>query len=590
LQAVLFDWDGTLVDSAQASYRCYVRLFSHYGIRFDEESFERTYSPNWHRTYEQLGLPRAVWEEADRRWLEHYSGEETSLLPGARETLERVRQAGLRVALVTSGDRQRVSGELARLGLTGAFEVTTCADDAPQRKPHPASLLLTLDRMGRAPSAAAYVGDSPEDVEMARAAGAYAVGVFGGFPNRGALEAAEPDLLVSDLVAATDLLLGGSAGPAAPPPSARPPGVPLVDLRAHHQRLRPEIDAAVARVLDSGRFIGGEECEALEREFAAYCGVAHAYGVANGTDALALALRALGIGPGDDVLVPDFTFVGTAEAVLLAGARPVLVDVDPATFTMDPARTEEAITPRTRAVIPVHLYGHPADMNAFGEIARRRGLFLIEDAAQAHGAEIAGRRVGSFGHLACFSFYPSKNLGALGDAGMVVSDDGDLLRRLRQIANHGAGEHKYDNVVPGTNSRLDALQAAVLRIKLRQLDGWNRERRERAVAYDRELAGLGGLALPREAPGMRSSWYLYTVRTPRRDALRAHLLTQGIETAVHYPRPLHLQPALSGAAPARDLSVSERLAGEVLSLPLFPELPFESLRRVGSAIRTFEPV
>ena len=364
--------------------------------------------------------------------------------------------------------------------------------------------------------------------------------------------------------------------------------VPMVDLKAQLERIRPEVDAAVARVLDSTRFIGGDECALLEQEFAAYCGAAHACGVANGTDALILALRAYGVGPGDEVVTVANTFIATGEAILLNGASPVFVDVDEHTFTMDPGLLERAISPRTKVILPVHLYGHPADMTAICEIACRHGLPVLEDAAQAHGASWRDTRAGHLGHAACFSFYPGKNLGAFGDAGMVTSGDAKWLGLVRQMANHGAGENRYDNVVLGTNSRLDALQAAILRVKLRHLDAWNEERRERVGAYDQALADLPGLVLPREKSGARSAWHLYTIRVAERDALREHLAAKGIATAVHYPRPIHLQPAMAPAGgKAGDLPVSERLSREVLSLPLYPELPLESVKGIAHEVRAF---
>lgn len=364
--------------------------------------------------------------------------------------------------------------------------------------------------------------------------------------------------------------------------------VPMVDLRAQLDRIRPEVDAVVARVLDSTRFIGGDECARLEEEFAAYCGAAHACGVANGTDALVLALRAYGVGRGDEVVTVANTFIATGEAILLNGARPVFVDVDERTFTLDPSHLERAITPRTKVILPVHLYGHPADMTAIGAIAERHGLPVLEDAAQAHGASWQGKRAGRLGHAACFSFYPGKNLGAFGDAGMVTSSDPAWLGRVRQMANHGAGENRYDNVVLGTNSRLDALQAAILRVKLRHLDTWNEERRTRVRAYDEALEGLPGVVRPREAAGARSSWHLYTIRVAERDVLQQHLAAKGVATAIHYPRPIHLQPAMAdaGGKPG-DLPVSERLSREVLCLPLYPELPLASLKRIADEIRTF---
>jgi dTDP-4-amino-4,6-dideoxygalactose transaminase len=364
--------------------------------------------------------------------------------------------------------------------------------------------------------------------------------------------------------------------------------VPFVDLRAQLARIRSEVDAAVAGVLASGAFVGGDEVRGLEREFAAFCGAAHACAVANGTDALHLALRAYGVGPEDEVVTVANTFIATGEAILLAGAKPVFVDVEPASHTMDPAKLEAAITSRTRLILPVHLYGHPADMTAIGEVAERHGLPVLEDAAQAHGAEWRGRRAGALGHAACFSFYPTKNLGAFGDAGMVTSSDAEFIGRVRQIANHGAGTHRYDNVVLGTNSRLDALQAAVLRVKLRHLPRWNAERRERAAAYSRALEDAPGIVLPREREGARSAWHLYTVRLAERDAAAAHLQANGIGTAIHYPRPIHLQPALAvaGGRPG-DLPVSEQLSREVLCLPLYPELPLADVERVAGEVRSF---
>lgn len=360
----------------------------------------------------------------------------------------------------------------------------------------------------------------------------------------------------------------------------------MVDLRAQYARIREAVDAGLARVVASTQFIGGEECRLFEAEFAAYCGARHAIGVANGTDALTVALRAYGVGPGDEVVTVANTFIATGEAILLNGARPVFVDVDEASFTMDPAGLERAITPRTKVILPVHLYGHPANMEAILAVAERHGLPVLEDAAQAHGAEIGGRRAGSLGHAACFSFYPGKNLGAYGDAGMVTTSDADFAARVRQIANHGGGATKYDNVVVGTNSRLDALQAVVLRAKLPHLERWTAERLERAMAYTRLLEGVPGLVLPREQAWGRSAWHLYTLRGRDRDGLAAHLQARGIATAVHYPRPIHLQPAMAAAGgQPGDLPVSERLSREVLQVPLYPELPFESIERVAREIK-----
>jgi dTDP-4-amino-4,6-dideoxygalactose transaminase len=363
-------------------------------------------------------------------------------------------------------------------------------------------------------------------------------------------------------------------------------GVPMVDLKAQYARIRDEVDAAVLRVIASAQFIGGEDCRLLEQEFARYCGAAHACGVANGTDALTLAMRAFGVEPGDEVVTVANTFIATGEAIFLNGARPVFVDVDPVTFTMDPSALEGAITARTKLIVPVHLYGHPADMPAIVGVAARHGLPVLEDAAQAHGAEVSGRRAGSLSQAATFSFYPGKNMGAYGDAGMVTSNDAGFIARVRQLANHGGGANKYDNVVVGTNSRLDTLQAAVLRVKLRHLDAWNRERRERVTAYARALEGARDVVAPRERDGFRSAWHLYTVRAADRDGLQARLRAEGIATAVHYPRPIHLQPAMAPAGgKVGDLPVSERLSREVLSLPLYPELPLETVARIAALVR-----
>jgi dTDP-4-amino-4,6-dideoxygalactose transaminase len=368
--------------------------------------------------------------------------------------------------------------------------------------------------------------------------------------------------------------------------SPRP--IPIIDLKAQFATIRQELEDAVGRVLASGGYIGGAEVAEFEREFAAFCGASHACAVGNGTDALQLALRAYGVSPGDEVITVSNTFIATGEAILLAGARPVFVDVDETTHTMDPARVEQAITPLTRAIVPVHLYGHPADMDAIGEIAARHRIPVLEDAAQAHGALWRGRRAGSLGHAACFSFYPTKNLGACGDAGMVTSSDAAFVARVRQIANHGAGSHRYDNVVLGTNSRLDALQAAILRVKLRHLERWNAERSGIAALYSQALQDVPGVSLPVEREAARSSWHLYTIRAADRDALAAHLQSRSIGTAVHYPRPIHLQPAMAAAGGTRTaLPVSERLAREVLCLPLYAELSREDAQRVAAEVRAF---
>ncbi|NPV09864.1 MAG: DegT/DnrJ/EryC1/StrS family aminotransferase [Anaerolineae bacterium] len=351
--------------------------------------------------------------------------------------------------------------------------------------------------------------------------------------------------------------------------------MPLVDLRAQYLAIRDEIDAAIQSVLDSTRFIGGPELASFEAEFAAYCEAEHCVGVSSGTSALSLALDACGVGPGDEVVTTTHTFVATAEAIAHAGATPVLVDVDAATGTISPQQVELALTGRTRAILPVHLYGHPADLAPLLELCRRYDLFLIEDAAQAHGARYGGRRVGSQGHLACFSFYPGKNLGAYGDAGAVVTSDANLAERVRMMADHGRlPGSKYEHARVGSNQRMDALQAAILRVKLRHLDGWNALRRARADQYDRLFAGSEAQPLRRPSWG-ESVYHLYVVRVPptERERLQRRLTSAGIATGIHYPVPVHLQPAFAHLGyPLGTFPVAEALAATVLSLPLFPEL------------------
>jgi dTDP-4-amino-4,6-dideoxygalactose transaminase len=354
-----------------------------------------------------------------------------------------------------------------------------------------------------------------------------------------------------------------------------------------YEALKPEIDGAIARVLDKGRYILGDEVRAFEAEFAAYCGVRSGVGVGSGTEALHLALRGCGIGPGDEVITVSHTAVATVAAIELCGATPVLVDIRPETYTMDPGRLEAALTPRTRALIPVHLYGRPAAMEAITAFAREHGLRVIEDCAQAHGAGLHGRRVGSWGDLACFSFYPTKNLGALGDGGMVVTDDAELADRVRLLREYGWAE-RYVSHIAGLNSRLDELQAAVLRVKLRRLDGDNAERGRLASAYDEGLAGTG-VATPQRPPDATHAYHLYVVRSAQRDRLKAFLESRGIAALVHYPVPVHLQPAYRGRLPGGDrLPETEKAAREVLSLPLFPGLGRDELNAVIEAVRQFQ--
>ena len=355
--------------------------------------------------------------------------------------------------------------------------------------------------------------------------------------------------------------------------------IPFLDLAATHALIERDILDALQRVVRAGQFILGPEVEAFEREFAAYCGAEHCIGVGNGLDALFLILRASGIGSGDEVLVPANTFIATWLAVSHAGATPVPVEPLETSYNIDPAAIEQAITSRTRAIIPVHLYGQPADMDAVKKIAARHGLLVIEDAAQAHGAGYKGNRAGSLGGAAAFSFYPGKNLGALGDGGAVVTSDAELARRIRQLRNYGS-EIKYDHQLAGFNSRLDELQAAVLRVKLRHLDDWNARRRSAAAYYLSHLlpARIGLPAVPHFADPV---WHLFVIRSERRDALRGALAAKSIETGIHYPVPPHMQPAYAHLAmPAGSLPIGERLHAQVLSLPIGPTITQEQLTRV----------
>ncbi len=361
--------------------------------------------------------------------------------------------------------------------------------------------------------------------------------------------------------------------------------IPFNDLRGQYLAHQQDIDAAVSRVLNSGWYILGKEVAAFEEEFAAFCGVAGCVGVNSGTDALTLALRGLNIGPGDQVITVAHTAVATVAAIALTGATPVLVDIDPATFTMSPQALEQAITPATKAVIPVHLYGHPAEMDAILKIARRHGLAVIEDCAQAHGAAYKGRPVGTLGDLGCFSFYPTKNLGALGDGGAVVGNDPDLLERVRLLREYGwTPTARYVSMIPGMNSRLDEMQAAVLRAKLGFLAEENEARRGLAAAYAELLAD--SVTKPVERPGCRHVYHLYVVRVSNRDAVRKRLEELGVGSGIHYPVPIHLQPAYAqGGVIAHDLAETERAALEILSLPMQPYLSIRQVERVAQALR-----
>jgi dTDP-4-amino-4,6-dideoxygalactose transaminase len=360
--------------------------------------------------------------------------------------------------------------------------------------------------------------------------------------------------------------------------------IPFVDLKAQYRTLKPEIDRAIQQVLDESQYILGPAVSAFESNFAAFCTTSDAVGVNSGTSALHLALLAAGVGPGDEVITVPFTFVATVAAIEYAGARPVLIDVEPDYWTMDPALIESAITPRTRAIVPVHLYGQPADMDPILAIAKKHGLPVIEDACQAHGSEYKGRRCGSLGLLGCFSFYPGKNLGAYGEGGAVVTSDAALAARIRLLRAWGE-ETRYEHKHRAFNYRMDGIQGAVLGVKLRHLEAWTAARRRRAEVYGQRLADTPAI-VPVERPGVRHVYHAYVVRLTERDAWRSRLGEAGVQTGVHYPIPVHLQPAYrdlgydAGAFP-----VAERAATEVLSLPMFPELTDAQIDTIAALFR-----
>jgi dTDP-4-amino-4,6-dideoxygalactose transaminase len=385
------------------------------------------------------------------------------------------------------------------------------------------------------------------------------------------------------------------------PPRTSTEMIPMLDLRAQFESIAPEIRAAVEDVLTAQRFVLGPQGEALEREITEACGVTFAVGLASGTEALELGLHACGVKAGDEVIVPAFTFIATGSAVSALGARPVFVDIEPATFNLDPDQIETRITPRTRAIVAVHLFGLSADMDPILAVAEKHGIPVIEDNAQSFGATYRGQKTGSMGRLGCLSFYPSKNLGAYGDAGMIVTSDEKLAARLRALRNHGQ-TGQYLSTERGWNSRLDELQAAILRVKLRHLPEWTATRLAHARLYDSLLKDLPGIVLPRVPPGREHVYYLYTIRVEGRavgsprandrgDEVRSDLVQQrlkerGVASMVYYPVPLHLQPlyALLGGKPGK-LRVSERAAREVLSIPLYPEMTHEQIERVAEAVR-----
>lgn len=360
--------------------------------------------------------------------------------------------------------------------------------------------------------------------------------------------------------------------------------VPFLELRPSYLELKHEIDAAVARVLDKGWYIGGEELTAFEIEFATYCEAAHCVGVANGLDALILALRALNVGPGDEVIVPSNTYIATWLAVSAVGARPVPVEPDPTTHNIDPVRIDAALTDRTRVLLPVHLYGQPVDLDPILDLARKRGLAVVEDAAQAHGARYKGKRIGAHGDVVCWSFYPGKNLGAIGDGGAITTNRSDLAERIRVLGNYGSRQ-KYVNDEKGMNSRLDPLQAAILRVKLQHLDDWNARRRALADLYTSGLAG-NSLILPAVPEWADPAWHLYVVRTRAREEVQARLSEAGIGTLIHYPIPPHMQAAYDDAdIGADDLPLARQLAADVLSLPMGPHLAQADVIRVVDALK-----
>ncbi|HEY1754801.1 MAG TPA: DegT/DnrJ/EryC1/StrS family aminotransferase [Bryobacteraceae bacterium] len=361
--------------------------------------------------------------------------------------------------------------------------------------------------------------------------------------------------------------------------------IPFGDLRAQYHSIKAEIDAAIAATLESSQFILGKEVAAFEEEFAAFQSTRHCIGTNSGTSALHLALLAAGVGAGDEVITTPFTFVATAAAILYAGARPVFVDIEPETYNLDPAQIAAAITPRTKAIMPVHLFGHPADLDPIMETARRHGLVVIEDSAQAHAAEYKGRRVGSIGDIACFSFYPGKNLGAFGEAGCVVSNNPELARTVRLLRNWGE-ESRYHHILRGYNYRMEGLQGAILRVKLKHLEAWTEARRSRAGLYAQALKGAG-IKPPRELPWARHVYHVHAIESEDRWDIQKDLAAQGIQTAIHYPEPIHMMaPYRDPAFPPGSLPQAERVASGILSLPIYPELPESSVEEIAAAVRT----
>ncbi len=360
--------------------------------------------------------------------------------------------------------------------------------------------------------------------------------------------------------------------------------IPLVDLKAQYQSIKPEIDAAIGRVLETGAFALGPAVADFEKKFAPYCGVSFAAGVNTGTSALHLALLALGIGRGDEVIAPAMTFIATVSAIDYTGARPVLVDVEPGTCTMDPAKIEAVITPRTRAILPVHLYGQCADMDPILEVAKRHGIPVVEDCAQAHGAEYKGRRAGSMGVMGCFSFYPGKNLGAYGEGGAVVTNRADYDKTIRMLRDWGM-DRKYHHDLKGFNYRMEGIQGAVLGVKMKYIEGWTEKRRAAARHYREQLAKIPGVRLPEEASGRRHVYHVFAIFVQNRDEVARRMQAAGIGVGIHYPIPVHLQACFAELGHHRgDFPVAEQIAAEELSLPIYPELEEDQLMSVVEAL------
>jgi len=363
----------------------------------------------------------------------------------------------------------------------------------------------------------------------------------------------------------------------------------FLNLQRQYKSIKKEIDAAIKRTLEGGNFIGGKEVEKFEKETASFCGTKYAVGVNSGTDALFLSLKALGIGPGDEVITTPFTFIATAGVIANCGARPVFVDIEPDTFNIDSLKIEKAVNKKTKAILPVHLFGQVVEMTAIMNIARKHRLYVIEDAAQAIGAKYKGRKAGTIGELGCFSFFPSKNLGAYGDGGMVVTNNKKLAEKIRSLRSHGSSpKEKYLNLIVGINSRLDALQAAVLRVKLKYLSKWSRERARKAAYYNRNLENTGDIVVPRIGPQRNHIFHQYTIRSKSRDKLKGYLNEAGVPTMIYYPLSLHLQPAFSYLKyKKRSFPKAEKASAEVLSLPLYPELSKKEQDFVIKKIKEF---